>query len=1556
MADINDFTIDETTEGLDINSFYEQDDVVANPVASKTSTLNLAANVSMLKGEKNIASTFEQIIANENDAVALNKETNIIIEDARSQLRRDTESFMSEFINDYNVSNEQKQEAINRYVDDNDPIFKVENMVSQRSAERYMPKNKNADEVQFDVISRINEINDMKQYQQNMVASAKAAANIDGFSTAIGISESFIPFNEQIFTAQVLSDLRGDDGLIDTALSYGKSFLFLGSSKEEVSKHIANLPLDKKIEGAQKLIDAINNSDNLSLSNEALLKATYMQDFTNGDYSNTEKYVDNAISLIEAIGLGLTGVLTGTTKATKARKAASAINRIETGGYKTNEELASATIKGGVVSDTNPNSLSQNLKDVNPDEARALSASAQADNTEQVASAAYGSTKQDALLKDMAPEMKTGDAVTYKVNEMDMAEEIAELPDADILDYVKHTTNGKIHIFESEKKSAVANVFNNFKETVGVTGRREMTVSKANDDGTYAFEAVYAANKDTGWSSIDDALDVAEFNFAKYGITRDDITVVRRVGDKFVDTTPEEVANLKVISEQLNKAGERVGVSDDYMIKVNYNYEIDPMDVTKWEDTDVKRAFFSSSRALSEGITSWATKLDNRLIGGASVAIKKSSAIEGRIGQQAKGFVDYMKGVTVSSKDKKAVQEFIEEANLKGLDYSDVELTARGFNDKQKEALRSFRKTADDLYWVNNMDLAKKLRADGWEMYVNKTNKTSLVTKPSTDIKVNDVVLDPDTGEAVKLTNQSIEDFRARGFEFRDLQSPVAVGDGVAATKMIVKGVEEQGLIKRIADTDPVLGYRKGYYPVKYKDQFFIEEIIRGADGAEAYRVARATSSTLKGAELTAKEMSKNGREFIFRQDKNLSASQSLSVEMNTGRSASQKFRGKRLADGDGNIDAQNIADPLDSLMSSISSISKKAAMDDVFQTMKQRYMSQFGKLNDGKFPNSVDEIGAANKGNYSPDQIRDAREVFRYIETLENGYINSLDDGWKAMFNSVADILGKKGIAGERAARAVAQASPTGTLKGTVFSAYIAGNPLRQFALGTHQAMQLTAVHPRYVLSQKLARDMGAVISVLTDAADIKRAAKLAGRTEDEMSGMIQAFKDSGITQSISKNSLVKGAVVDFVNTTSKFKRIAGAPLEGAKKVGFDAGEFNNQLSSFLAHYNEALELGLDVKKASVKDNIIAKAENFTYNMSGADELNYTHNALNVLFQFMQVPHKMATQLLNRGLSRTERAKLFAFNGAMYTLPPAAMVQIFGEYLPEDEEYRNLIVQGLEGYMFNKLMNVAFDDSGENTNIDLSAISGLDPYGLYEFTHSLLTTNFGEAIGNTPVGGLYTGRVADFAKSVARYTGLAEDFESPTTFGMVVKDAASIFSGMSNFFKAQMVLEAGKKLNSYGNQIVDEQSTTVEAIAQAWGFGTMDEVMKYAVASEVYRKSSSYKQDIQERYKVIAKHLNKSDINIESDDYALSMISQANLVYKDDPQALVEFNNLILKDLRAGSDQIIGRIIDLQRMNVDVDEIIGLVNNAPIDEDNKAVLRESIMNVEKAYKDGKQQ
>lgn len=1504
MASLEEFSspVKPTLDELNISK-----DVVA-PVVNKPSNLNIAAYGAAMSGQPNESIDIYRTINAELETSGKSAAADALVEQVRQKsLQLNTQALVN-VLADPNISDEEKQAAALSALDVTAAQYDVRNLLSVEAAAANIPNEEPRAEMhRVDVASIITGVNEFKKQEQALLNSELAKEDGDTIKQIGDALGYFLPFAESKVAGSILSRMREGD-----AAAYGEALVLLGEAKMDIREMLERTPVEDRLALTQSVVNIINASSTIVMPDgNDFARKDYLQTVLDqGSYDNTDRWIDNIISVLDVTAIGgvVGRVAKGAIKGTAVERRAN--------------EIVGNVQRRIVKSRVQPTTLSQNYKDVNSDKARAAFDAAVIDDTEEAAQALYGASRSEAIANDVLPEIANPDgSVVAKISVPEKNLELSETPSADILDFVQN--DGAIYAFNSEKAQARARAVARFENVIGMSPRKEM-FQVTEQGGQVGIRAVYGPTEG-GFASMQDAVNMAAWSLRESGVTKDQIKLLRRDGSSYVEIPRQEYDAIlfeKVAAEDISGAKMTISVKrkpSDILVAVDHKYDFNPGDVAAWADTDVNYNIFDrvglltgsgSQGSFQRHVLDAHSMLHPNITLGASVSVDRAAGLEKELLELGKTFAEGFNKADPNIQG--AMSKIIREANDLGKEHTYAELVAAGLRDTEIQAIKDWRKYWDTIYTLENRDLAKTLKARGYMEYVDEASDTRMFAKPIHRTQTGKVgkAYDPESGEVVRLSDAQVKELYDREGTFAQLRSPMMVGDD-AVEFIVTMNAPEKGYLRAITDSTQVLNYRKGYYAVHYKDPYFIVERVKDSQGNVLYERAIATAGSRKDAEALASSKAANdgkvyNDDFFVRGDVkkvDMSSNDYWDLQSVKGRSA-QRIRGKRLEEADTNItdpSQSNILDPVDSMILSARSIAHRASMRDMLETTKARFASQYaeflprGEFNQVVLPSNLKDIKYRG-GPENSKKLADARTTHEYIRYLEDGYINHIDDAYKATLKNIADIAGNAGLDKvDKAARWMAdRRGPSAMGKNVAFNMYLALNPLRQFIVQSHQAVQLTAINPRWIASGKAVPELTLLMAKQYGYKVPNHVLKAVGVTAKQADEMYDQFRKTGQIAAIDKQNLVRGALLDMADQMNLGRTVAGkawkvttAPITWSRRLGFDAGEQVNTMTAWLAMRDLAAREGKNLSDATVQAEIAGRARNFTYNMNAAGDMPYNQNTLAAIFQFMQVPHKaMLTMTTNRVLTTSQKLRLLGFNATMYTLPPAAMIAWFGEggldVLPKDQEARDAIIQGFEGYTLNKLLSLA---TGEKSSVDWSGLSPMDMYGTMDFIHSLFTTDAGTIIASTPSGQLLFGnnpRITNFAKSAARYFNLVDDYEDPTTYSQVALDFSKMASGFSNAYKAAYVLEYNRKYGTLGGN-TNSQISTPNAIAQVFGFQSLEDAQSRYVNDKLYNNSKDFEKDIKEYYKQAKAHILSKYPGISSSEFATKVTGEAWRVWGND-------------------------------------------------------------------------
>lgn len=1202
--------------------------------------------------------------------------------------------------------------------------------------------------------------------------------------------------------------------------------------------------------------------------------------------------------------------------------------------------------------DVTPTSPSQIVKDTNPGIARQMHKMVEDDLSGESAQALGGASREEVLAKNTLPEPEAKKGSLP--NKVEMYKNLPDEPED-----IKRLRTREGNSITSDKEIGVirTRVSEGLNEIEGMVMHPSSLVTRVNPDETVGFTARYSPT-DSGFSTPQEALDQAEVAFRTYGIGPENFTILARRGDQWVE------ADIKDLNAEiaLKEAGADGFDSVDYAIGMKYDYRFDPDDLDllgmEFENlttapgwiargvqalSRIDRGFLSglSQGSLEQHLLDASSTIHPQIVAAASVAVDRALSIKKLYVDK---FVEFTKDYTKLDKKRKALMsDYIHQANLEGIKFDVADLAARGFNEDEIAALKKWRRANDLMWHAANADMLKSLINKGLKVFTHKGSDTTLMGRPMKRGEGGKYVFDPVSNSVVRKSSEELDELYANNGELLKLDEPIEI-DGRMVDKVYSLNTPSGGFVRSFREGEKVLSYRDGYYPVMYDANHFIYKRLK--DGAKktfaAAKSRKEVDEVLKGIQRSEKLSDKEMEQMYgFRLDRNIeSPNQSIfdegawNVATNAGLS-SQRLRGQRLKEAGADLQGMgknHIKDPLDAVATQIQHLSQRVAMRDFMATARKRWMKQYGRYLDlpvnpktgqTEIPSKVSSI--KGKDGVPSDIVSAAKSNFNYLNTLENGYINGMDQLYRGAMHLAADLFAKVGSGlGERAAFAAMKKSPTQTAKTAAFKLFIAGNPARQAVIQRGQMLLINVHNPGYSLS-KMLPDLAGIDMVRAGLSKDPKYVKL-----------FDEVKDSGLLEAVDAHNFIRDDLLKMADlgTQGTVKTVLGAPLKYAQKWGFDSAEQDVLLSAWLSARDKAIKAGKDVKSQRVKDQILGEARAFTLNMNRAGEMPYSQNTLGLMAQFLSFQHKALLQpLTNRSLSKKDRVKMLAYSAAVWGIDATAIGVIVDQLMgDEPSETKDVVKNGLLDAGLNAALSAI---SGEAQAIDFGDLAPTEAYTFGNLLFSILETPLAEALTSSPSGSLLFGanpRITDAFKTGVRWFVPFTDYDDPvleTNYKDVAMSAMNLFSGFSNTFKANYAFNSGQKLSGTG-RVTDEDVTSVEAAATLFGFRTKQEEGSRKVKELIYENSSYTPGDVDSWYSELKRHLARRYDTVAERDLAQRVLSEAWLVFGEErPRVLETIVSKLEKDAQVGDFKIVQGLISDMGLNTD-DEVWEIINKHP--------------------------
>lgn len=1529
MAELKDFI---KTQTASLSDFVSQ--VSTRPVWSRPSAQNFAAHASLMSDRP--VETYDRVMS-EMQNMGMSPTQDAYLNNIKQVGIEQAGKAFLDFIADTEVSFEDKQAATVGFqtFQQREPNHHID-LATQAAIEPMRNETESSERFRINSTTTLQQVNEQRHVQAMMLNEAISELDQGILGNVADFAQFLLPFLPQRPAGNISEELQESGGI--------ETFVFNGEVKAELANLINQVPTEQRGQMIESILNVVNeHGGTILLTNNNLAQVDMLRTMLeDGYYQDEDQMVDNMVSLIETTGIGLTlSRALGFGKGVKS-------------GY---SALKHMVMRDSVKAPINPTSASQALKDTNPDKYRELFWAVRSDESGEVAEAAYGAARVDAIGHDIMTEiLQPFDVVKNKVDIPIVDGVRARQPDARVIDAA--STNGAIYLTEADKMNIKSAVVNDFRDAFGLQPRTAMTRAGSVDGvtgeilgDTTTIRAVYGSI-DGGFDNVADAIETTKMSLRQYGIVDDDIKILLRDGEHYTPV-PAAVVNRQ-IGRSVMPRGERgrfrakteeEKLLDDFLIQVDFKHK-GTLEQTPLETFDVKNNFFDRFSAttgnrqgsLTRHFVDLSSLLRSELSLGANRAVDRGAQLQREMLELGKKFTDVFE--TLNPVRKTALYEEIKRANFEGRMPDRARLMAEGGNADELKALDRWKEYWDTHWYLENQDKMKSMKARGYQVIENNQGDLFFGKPISREAAVRRSY-DPDTGEIVTLTRQELDDLYANGGHLSKAQDEMRIAEdlvgGEEGLPIIVRNQSGGTTSRGFRDWDEVLNYREGYFSVRYETPYFVVKTMTKPDGT-TYERAVATSGDFKSAQRAMDQLaSKDGGQYRVRSDLKGEQLERSYDEVNVagGRSA-QRSRGQRLEDAtdatNDKFDHQFVMNPVDSLIASARGISERIAMRDFMEASKSRFIQQFNdmlpknKFGETMFPSNISQIG--KPGAIADARLADARTTFEALKYWEDGYINAIDDGYRAIMREIAQVAGMAGwTRAEKLAHLASRNNgPLGFSKQMAFNLYLVLNPLRQVIIQAHQAVQLAAKMPGYVAT-RLAPDMTVLVAarLANGVDDIDPGLlKWLGRSKEEAREIYEGYMNSGLSAAIDRQNLTRGSLLSFADDIAykgaaqggamKLGRGVGKVLAASRRVGFDFGEEVNMMSSFLAHLNEAKAAKGGAKlNVEEMDLVVAKARDFTYNMNRAGDMPYNQNWLSMAMQFAQVPHKALLQFTtSRTMSKMDKLRIGTFNLAMYGVPPGAILYPYMDKMlvnaPED--VREAAIYGLESYMLNNLASAIY---GEETRLYFGGLQAVDNAHLYEMMVSLATVAPMEVLANSPSGSLMFGqnpRIAEFARSVGKLTGMVrEDSSDPTTLPGLIHQFAGLSSGYSNAYKAIMAKRLGEKRNVNGRVTADNISLPV-AIGIAFGFETQAEMRNRYVTMDMYEQSKSFEDDVRNTWRLTKQQMTRVGRDYTNPDDALNEINFLWTAFEGSPRAMEILRAEISRDIRAGEVDVWTRML----------------------------------------------
>lgn len=1285
-----------------------------------------------------------------------------------------------------------------------------------------------------------------------------------------------------------------------------------GNFKRQVIDTLKAIPPENRMEAVERIIDIVESTNGVYFGSDNDFNTWLLgQEVIQGNYSKLDQFLDNATSLLDTTVFGgmLARAIKGFRASAKAEKAA--------------KEAISATeaIKTTPV----PTAPANVVGSVNNSKGRDFLKVVIESDSDELATVMYGKNRQDSVQAAVMPDPARADGtMASKVADPVRSVRIIK-PDPDVARAVRD--DGTIHLTAAEKTAASTKVINNFEKITNVFPLDNSSQIGVLDGGVVQIRALYAG-PDGGFLKAEDALAQAEFTFRDYGVTEANTTLMQKVENEW---RPVELEDVK-------------GVDGEFAVRIDVDRPLTAQDID-FEEFDVALnmlgqvpysfSFPQSLGSFSRMLVTPDAMFRPEISRSAARGFDRAVDIEKALLRKFDGFGKDLKKLDKTQREM--LKKHILEANHYGLELSDADMLSRGFNQEAIAAMKKWRDAWDTHFYYENRDLVTTLRAGGYQKFVSK-NGDDFTAKPIKQPSYKPTkVYDSTEGVVKTLSGEEVKALYEQGGYLATFRRPIKFEDDVAEVVVVRNTPEEY--TRMLSDSDQVLNYRKGYFSRRYDAPKFVEQRVLDKNGDLAYTKVVAVSDNLIDAERFLKrKAAEEGvdpeewgkvRDDIKTFDATSDAYWDLTAA--SGRLAHRQ-RGQLLEDAAGPVDissTQYVLDPSEAAIRASRSLAGRLSLRDMIETTKARTLEQYSEYfpkNAFGQPMWTDPDKLLVQTTATERRLADARSTVEYVNYLERGYQNTMDKAYKSIVHWTADAFGRMGVQSlDKNIRVLAGSNPFGFTKNLTFTGYLATHPLRQWIIQPSQTLRLSAYNPQYVMSGKVVDDGLKLTFYKTLEGSLGKEKareifkKKFGQKDYEM---IEFIDDSGLLSSVDRSNMVRGPLTSLADSSNRAAKIAAAPLNVVRRVGYDFGEQINIATHALAVRDKYIRAGKDVKDKAVRDEVLGVTRSISWDMNKAGDFPYNQNWMSPVTQFLQIPHKALMMYFSRSIPTGDKLRFAAADLMLYGPPMGNRITslVPEENLPEDPFLRDMIWNGgLSATINFALSQLAGDDRKYN-------FESLRPFEMDGWGAMITATIEGGPLAVIQEGPFFnllakeTSPVMEtFAMAMRYIQGTVNPEENWTKEGIIdiFKEGSKFFKGIDNYYKAQMIIETGKLVDRHGN-VVGEDADTMDAIMQYLGFSRQELSAYYEASKSMREDSKSYEKDVEDFYKEVLRFTAREGVYSDNPERAELVLGIMTKVYSKEPRAMKLISGWLARDMQANDAKILRQAIEYAQIKTD--------------------------------------
>jgi hypothetical protein len=792
--------------------------------------------------------------------------------------------------------------------------------------------------------------------------------------------------------------------------------------------------------------------------------------------------------------------------------------------------------------------------------------------------------------------------------------------------------------------------------------------------------------------------------------------------------------------------------------------------------------------------------------------------------------------------------------------------------DKQLAGYESLRITYDTMYEMLNRRQYREWLGAGFK--TARPFDNSMATYHGKPLQVGDdgltpgTFLDPVTGQEVRLDANQIQELYVNGGTVLKLDVPVAtVNERTKVTRVLL---DPEAYRVGNLSSNP-LKYHPGYHFRFYDDPYYVVKIEKNAtlDGKQAKKgdilptAIRTAGSHYEAQKFVARATKAvnnrygeaNAPTFQTVRARNLEQAESSLLQKEVFQREGRLFYDDRNFDALPSVTGNraHLQDQSIALEMGIRGVAREVTGKDSLRIAKKAFDEEYGRklnldqLHKGKPLQQIEaDLRQRLRNTAVPDEkknLSDALQYIRYFRLIEgtNNPITPMVRKGLLHFAESAEAYFKgKGHPVWKGFQKWAQTTdPLKTARSVAFTLFMRMRPIRQYIMQSAQPMFLMGVDPAYIASGRWAVDsqiMQLSVAALRGAGDLpisipKRAAAM-GLTQKEFRQLIKQFERSGLVDIVDAHDMTGGQIrltSDRAVATPNPGNPADLALYGSKKAanavmdtlgtGFTKGETNNITVSYMVGLRKYMkENNVDsLLKLNEQDwlNIRIDSSNLALAMIRPNSMAYQTGLLSLATQFLSFQHKSAMALmgLNPAITRTQAAKIWAANTAMYgadftgygffvstVLRDSGLEWTENEVIPgTDSTVRDVLAEGL----FENVMNAI----GESTiadwqDLDLSFLApGPDLEQHYRDLTEISLQTAGEAMFG-PAGSIY----GDITQQLSYAQKAGKGLTDRTAIEKVQEIGRAVLEGfipqLTDFQKARLMRQYDRYFTSAGEPI----------------------------------------------------------------------------------------------------------------------------------------------------------